>query len=200
MRYWVDTEFIENGSTIDLISIGIVADDGREYYAINRDCDFSKASDWVEENVLNPIGLSRDIGANINPQNASPNTLESYLCMRKKEFITLNVLEFMGGESIVTDHPESERIVSQLKPGHSKPEIWGYYADYDWVVFAQLFGTMMDLPTGFPMYCRDIKQECDRLGNPELPAQASGEHNALADARHNKKMWEFLQTYSTEVP
>jgi hypothetical protein len=30
MRYWLDTEFIEDGKTIDLISIGIVAEDGRE--------------------------------------------------------------------------------------------------------------------------------------------------------------------------
>ncbi|MGL5060915.1 MAG: hypothetical protein ACRC62_13145 [Microcoleus sp.] len=55
MKYWFDTEFIEDGRTIDLISIGIVAEDDREYYAINYDCDFSKASDWVRENVLSKL-------------------------------------------------------------------------------------------------------------------------------------------------
>ncbi len=30
MRYFLDTEFYEDGKTIDLISIGIVAEDGRE--------------------------------------------------------------------------------------------------------------------------------------------------------------------------
>jgi hypothetical protein len=39
MRYWLDTEFIEDGHTIDLISIGIVAEDGRELYAENMECD-----------------------------------------------------------------------------------------------------------------------------------------------------------------
>lgn len=73
-----------------------------------------------------------------------------------------------------------------------KPEFWGYYADYDWVVFCQLFGTMMDLPKGWPMYCRDIKQLCDALGNPKLPKQSSTEHNALNDARWNKTAYEFL--------
>ncbi len=73
-----------------------------------------------------------------------------------------------------------------------KPEFWGYYADYDWVVFAQMFGTMMDLPKGFPMYCNDIKQLCFSLGNPKLPQQGKGEHNALADAGWNKKAFEFL--------
>lgn len=33
MRYFFDTEFLEDGRTIELISIGIVAEDGREYYA-----------------------------------------------------------------------------------------------------------------------------------------------------------------------
>lgn len=52
MKYFYDTEFIENGKTIDLISIGIVCEDGREYYAISREFDGEKASDWVKENVL----------------------------------------------------------------------------------------------------------------------------------------------------
>ena|SRR6266480_3135628 len=72
------------------------------------------------------------------------------------------------------------------------PEIWGYYADYDWVVFCQIFGTMMDLPRGYPMYCRDLKQLCDSLGNPKLPKQESKEHNALSDAIWNKEIFNFL--------
>ena len=31
MRFWFDTEFHENGSFIDLISIGVVSEDGRQY-------------------------------------------------------------------------------------------------------------------------------------------------------------------------
>jgi len=42
------------------------------------------------------------------------------------------------------------------------------------------------------MYCRDIKQECDRLGSPKLPEQGKGEHNALADARWNRSAYYFL--------
>lgn len=33
-RYDYDCEFLEDGKTIALISIGIVADDGRTYYAV----------------------------------------------------------------------------------------------------------------------------------------------------------------------
>lgn len=52
MRFWFDTEFIEDGKSIDLISIGIKAEDGREYYAESVDCDQSRACPWVAENVL----------------------------------------------------------------------------------------------------------------------------------------------------
>lgn len=51
-RYFFDTEFMEDGKTVELLSIGIVSDDGREYYAANREADQSKANDWVKQNVL----------------------------------------------------------------------------------------------------------------------------------------------------
>lgn len=50
-RYFLDTEFIDDGKTIDLISIGVVSDDGREFYA-ELSVDWSKASPWVLENVV----------------------------------------------------------------------------------------------------------------------------------------------------
>lgn len=55
LRYFYDTEFIEDGSTIDLVSIGIVAEDGREYYAVSTDADHSRAGAWVRENVLSQL-------------------------------------------------------------------------------------------------------------------------------------------------
>lgn len=53
----------------------------------------------------------------------------------------------------------------------------------------------MDLPKGWPMYTRDIKQWCDELGNPQLPEQGKGEHHALADARWSREAWLFLADY-----
>ena len=188
MKYWLDTEFIEDGKTIDLISIGIVAEDAREYYAINYDCDFSKASEWVQDNVLchlpfKPVKPKSEYGP-------SGEFIDTGV-WRRKMAIAKDVANF-----ILYQPPlDAEDITPSLLPkegGFVKPEIWAYYADYDWVVFCQLFGTMMDLPKGFPMYCRDIKQECDRLGNPKLPEQGKGEHNALDDARWNKQAYEFL--------
>ena len=155
MKYFLDTEFIENGPhhPIQLISIGIVAEDGRTFEAISNEFSAIRASAWVVENVLSK--LSRDVSL--------------WLSLFSIKHL---ILEFIG------DDPN--------------PEFWGYYADYDWVVFCQIFGTVMDLPASFPMHCRDIKQLCDEKGNPQLPKQGKGEHNALADAKWNKLAWEFL--------
>lgn len=151
MKFFLDTEFSEMGPyhPIRLISIGIVAEDGREFYAEHEHRDFLECNDWVKANVLPHL-----VGPPL-PLSSIRDQIQSFV-------------------------------------GDDKPEFWGYYADYDWVVFAQIFGTMMHLPKSWPMYCRDLKQWCDQLGNPSLPAQGSTEHNALNDARWNKAVYAFL--------
>jgi hypothetical protein len=54
MKYFIDTEFIANGFGLhfDLISIAVVAEDGRELYMENMEADLSKANEWVRENVV----------------------------------------------------------------------------------------------------------------------------------------------------
>jgi hypothetical protein len=52
VKYFIDTEFIEDGSTIDLVSIGVVLEDGASLYFESADCDLSRASEWVRSNVL----------------------------------------------------------------------------------------------------------------------------------------------------
>lgn len=144
-RFYIDTEFIESGPhrSIELISIGIVCEDGREFYAENWECPWDDANEWVKVNVYPHLkGGAITLAA-----------------------IREGILKFVGD---------------------AKPEFWGYYADYDWVVFCQIFGAMVDLPKGWPMYCRDIKQLCHSLGNPILPEQTSTEHNAINDARWNR--------------
>lgn len=148
MKIWFDTEFIEDGETIRLISIGMVREDGRELYLESAQVDLTRASDWVKQNVIPHLTQVRV----------------------SRAFIADAVVEFCG----------------------KKPELWGYYADYDWVVLCQQFGTMMDLPKGWPMFCMDIKQLCVSLGDPRLPEQGKGEHHALADARWNRVAYEFL--------
>lgn len=51
MRYFFDCEFNDTGSIIDLISIGIIGEDDREFYAVSNEFDPSLANLWVQENV-----------------------------------------------------------------------------------------------------------------------------------------------------
>lgn len=151
MKFWFDTEFYEDGRTIELISIGVVSEDGRTYYAETPLAqELAQKTDWLKANVWPHL-----------------RGVESTF----KSAIARELIEFFG----------------------EKPEIWAYYADYDWVALCQLYGRMIDLPAGWPMYCRDLKQLADSVGNPKLPDQGGAEHFALHDALWTKQAWLWLR-------
>lgn len=50
-RIWFDTEFQDNGRTIELISLGAVREDGARFYAEAAWTDLDRSSDWVKANV-----------------------------------------------------------------------------------------------------------------------------------------------------
>lgn len=56
MRYFFDLEFIDNGVVIDPLSIGIVSEDGREYYAEFINAQWTAANEWVTKHVLPLLG------------------------------------------------------------------------------------------------------------------------------------------------
>lgn len=183
-RYFLDTEFIEDGKTIDLISIGIVSEKGDEYYAQSTEFNYRKASPWVNKNVfpnlrLCPYCSGYEISKMLRQHRKGQcvdqiNSMRHRCPWRTRKQIQLDLLIFFA-------------------PSISPIEIWGYYAAYDHVAFCQLFGRMIDLPSNFPKHTMDIKQLCRSLGNPRLPEQSKhGEHNALIDARWNKEAFQFL--------
>lgn len=65
MNIYYDTEFLEDGATISLISIGMVAEDGREYYAINHDAPWERISKhtWLMSNVVPGLPLRTKLPA-----------------------------------------------------------------------------------------------------------------------------------------
>lgn len=141
MRFFLDCEFLEDGRTIDLVSIGITCEDGRELYLESSEVDLSKANPWVQENVVpwlsgEPLQFSREV-------------------------IAGEILNFVGTDT---------------------PEFWADYGAYDWVALCQLFGAMVDLPDGWPMFCMDIQQYAKRLGVTSFP-MSEEEHQALEGAR-----------------
>ena len=52
---------------------------------------------------------------------------------------------------------------------------------------------MIDLPDEYPKYCMDIKQYAVMLNVNSMPTQIGNEHDALADARHNLKMYKHIK-------
>ncbi len=154
MKYFLDTEFHEDGWVIDLISIGIVAEDGRELYMVSSEFDepYARTNDWLAKNVL-------------------PYVQDGERFTRAE--IAAAVKHFCSPER------------------YGEPELWGFYADYDWVALCQLFGKMKDLPTGWPMFCRDLRQLIGNTRPSDFPLSAEKEHHALADARWNKRLYDW---------
>lgn len=158
MNIFYDTEFLEDGKTIELISIGIVNEGGKQYYAVNRDMPMERIvhHEWLMKNVM-PHLPALDSG---DP------------CIKDKPTIAREVAKF------VLDVPD--------------PRLWAWYGAYDHVVLCQLFGRMMDLPQGFPMWTNDLRQEVMLAGDIKLPNQVGKEHDALADAMWVKKSYYWL--------
>lgn len=182
VRYTYDTEFVDDGKTIELISIGIVCiNDGREYYAVNADVNFVRIMrtqdgpyPWLRDNVVPHLPTQRYGGgyAQLRLDDSDP-------MVRRYKTIADEVKDFLTADGA---DPDDRQV----------RELWAYYASYDHVALAQLWGPMVNLPPGVPMFTRDIKDWCVRLGDPSLPRQQSAEHDALIDARHNVVKMNYL--------
>jgi 3' exoribonuclease, RNase T-like len=191
VRIHYDTEFLEDGRTIDLISIGIVAGDGREYYAVNSDADWEriKQDDWLVRNVMPSLPVTSRALLNAylaNPPNRYPRPLIGLvgIDMTRTEVKPRQVIANEVRDFILGTDPEQLPHV----------ELWADWGAYDHVALCQLWGRMVDLPEGIPMWTHDLRQELERRGAakevPSLPG--STEHNALHDAREVKFRLDWL--------
>ena len=249
MNYFLDTEFLEGTQktlfgiskpTIDLISIGLVCENGNKYYAFSNDFNLKEAWNrceskinlnynphqeeshynpmfikeyWIRENVLLPIYTDEICGDARNTYDFSYNTMKMVLKSfgKSNKQIAKEIKQFIytNEEVDFTKNDIGGNEHYSYAPLNTNPKFYGYYADYDWVVFCWLFGNMMQLPKGFPMYCKDLKQMLDEkeiarqdgtdmveLRNlPTYPKQVN-EHNALSDAKWNFELFKFLQGVS----
>jgi hypothetical protein len=176
--YCYDTEFLEDGKTIDLISIGIVCEDGREYYAVNADMpqDRIRQHDWLMEHVVPSL-----------PGTDEPYRLDGY-----------------GGWRWVLDTRDTavkpKRVIADevrdFLLADGAPELWAYYGAYDHVALAQLWGPMVSLPDGIPMFTHDLVQLLEQVQASGVDVRVGkglpGEHNALADARWDMDLYRTL--------
>jgi 3' exoribonuclease, RNase T-like len=155
MRWFLDTEFNDDGRAIELISLALVSEAGDERLWVSNEFSEVRCNPWVQENVLTRLPLFK---------------------------------ERVARAQIAAD-------VRELLLRDGKPEIWAYFADYDWVALCQLYGPMVALPKGFPFWCRDLKQLMTHLGiqKDELPRQEN-KHDALADARWVRDAFLYIES------
>ena len=173
MRYFYDCEFIEDGRTIDLISIGIVSEDGRELYLIDGDAPWDRIREhaWLMANVVPHL-----------PQGNPSTRPAHWLCD-------------LEDRHVATRGWIADSVRDFLTRPAAPVELWGYYGAYDHVLLAQLFGAMVDLPRGIPMWTNDVQQEAARLGlDSSLPPQTGTAHNALDDALWTREAWRYLNS------
>jgi len=184
---YYDTEFLEGNRTIDLISIGLIRDDGAEYYAVNSDANWAKIAEhrWLCENVVPHLPLaSKGVrkatpGENTNVTTAWKFNIDLSSTLVKPHWVIANeVREFI----LAVDDPQ----------------LWADWGAYDHVVMCWLWGSMMQLPAGIPMWTHDLRQEIERAGNPAIPSpEGLTAHNALDDAREVRHRREWLLEHVT---
>lgn len=240
MNFYLDTEFYEGLTrpligkkehTIDLISIALLAENGRMYYAVSKEFDLKRAwaDEWIRDNVLRNIFdeyISNKVSKDFNT-NPYLKDFDPYMEFTRSNFrLMMNAI----GKDNFTIAEEIKMFVFQQALGKdSVANFYGYYADYDWVLFCSLFGRMIKLPKGFPMYCRDLKQMMDdvvykgmefarvinsvQYPKPERTFEQALEflkedanypdnsnvHNAKDDARFNMNLFTFLQNKNEEL-
>lgn len=156
MRYYLDTEFLVDWPRLDLLSLAVVADNGREYYAVVTD-DLSdiaerakRANPWLWEHVL-PQVLPWETRAKADPDSRWRTRAE---------------------------------IVDELRAFVQRPtEFWAYYAAYDWVLVCELMGGVPEVSRlGWPNWINDLRQRGWERGH-RVMADPPPWHHALRDAR-----------------
>ncbi len=177
-EYDYDLEFLEDGHTIELISIGIVRDDGSEYYAV--------AAEATRGRLLKRIKKHEWLMANVVP--SLPKPYGDWNLHMPKSWLWDYNSPLVKPRTLIAEQVKNFLLAAD------KPVLWADYGAYDHVALCQLWGRMIDLPDGLPMFTCDIQQEALRLGVAwgELPQQAGSNHNALEDARHNRVKRAFL--------
>ena len=244
--------------TIDIISVGMVSSDNREYYAVSKDFNLWEAWNryqleddnsvgvrigclppqkkvyWIRENVLKPIWadfeyseylsersvLEERISKEAWVKNWASNFTKKRLKLllnkygKTKEQIAEEVVSFVYPNLYLMekDRFKYERKINDIT-GNEPPELYGYYSSFDHVALSWLFGKMIDLPKGFPMYTKDLKQmwderiskmhkECPVLSWEDWSAEISAHegypakpttHHALLDAKWNMELHRFIQ-------
>jgi hypothetical protein len=170
---YLDCEFLPaDPTTRGLVSIGLTDDQGVDYYAVNADMDTTAvlAVPWMVNNVW-PY-LPRTM-----PGVPGHRGLLDYddQAVRPLETIRRDIAAYFAR----TDAAET-----RLYAYYGGQDICRLHSlwDNDWQV----------MPEAIPRWFTELEALIVEAGRPPLPTQKDGEHHALADARYNRQLHEFV--------
>lgn len=169
MNMFIDTEFTclpWEGSS-ELISIGVVLEDGSEYYGCSSEFDCEGTSEFVKNNVLKHL-----------PENQSRKSLQS---------IGKDIDEFIGHKeigSVWAVFPTFQQIENLCRGSKPASDIHREFADWDF----QLLQRLSVASEKMPSFCNDLSLIIGKHESSVLPTNKNA-HNALEDARWNFEVW-----------
>lgn len=177
MDFYLDCEFHEDGTTIDPISLGLVAEDGATLY-----CEF--ADTFYNTHKVAAIRRHPWLMANVVPHLSDA---AQSLAYDRMPAALAGHPYFMNNWAVAD---EVRRFIEGYGKKREEHRIWTWYGSYDQVMLAQMYGPMIRLPESIPMFTWDLKVLVDlfeqQMGQKfELPRQEGTEHNAAADATWN---------------
>lgn len=141
MKLFFDAEFTGLRQNTTPISIGIVSEDGKKFYAEFTDYDESQCNDWIKENVIKNLKLA-GMGVGVSDTDENP---PLRIVMGDKRYIRQEANEWLH-------HFDTIQFVSDV-------------CHYDFVLLIDLLtngGTALDLPKNISAVCHDINQDIAR--------------------------------------
>ncbi len=174
MKIFFDTEFTGLHQHTTLISIGLISESDRTFYAEFNDYDETQLNDWLREHVISHLQF-------LDVQTAEPKLDFEHHAMK-------------ASQSVVT------ASLSQWLAQFSAIEMWADCPAYDWVLFGALFGGSLSVPR--QIYCNafDVATLLNLVGiAPDIDRKKfvgmSGLnlHNAIDDAKLTKACYEKLK-------
>lgn len=182
MKIFFDTEFTGLHKDTTLISIGMVAGDGKTFYAEFSDYDRSQVDDWIRNNVISHLKFGclsdayhQDVCGNV----------EMY---GTKEDVRAALRTWLS-------QYDSVQLVSDV-------------CHYDMVLFIDIFGDAFDIPENVCPFCYDINHDIaelcmvedveafdisrEKLMRDNYIREIEGDkHNALYDAKVIKEIYSY---------
>ena len=173
MRIFFDCEFTGLHQQTTLISIGLVSENGRSFYAEFDDYDDSQVNEWIQQHVIDKLYHHKHI-YNMDA--------ESEHC------------EVLGNSGEVTTR------LSKWLSQFDHCEMWSDCLAYDWVLFCNLFGTAFAIPKNVYYIPLDLATLLKIKGiDPDINREEFAgmedngrKHNALWDAQVIKACYERL--------